>query len=300
MADDLQIFSEYIKECGGVVYQVGSSIWFTHYPQRKWYYLSLSFWEPVTPSLQEIDTVFRESSAYVLRIPGHPSTNYGNPSHLLVASGAYDLSSLNSKARNQTRRGLENCSVTPISFDYLARAGYSAILDTAQRQGVYSQDSMSFKHDCELKAKYSCWSAWGALCDGKLAAFLVALNFQDKIVIMLQRSKTEYLPLNPNNALVYKFTAHALNEKKVRAVSFGMGAIEGDDSQDHFKLGMGYKKVPISDIVVFRPPYNKVVQFLPSKLLFFLSTWANRNKNRNWNKVLSLLKLAKCSIGFQK
>jgi hypothetical protein len=63
---------------------------------------------------------------------------------LIVDDAHYGLASLSGKARNQTRRGLENCSVRQVGFEELERAGALALSrDTLNRQG----SSTAANHD---------------------------------------------------------------------------------------------------------------------------------------------------------
>ena len=263
------------------------------------YFLSLPFWRPLDAVPQGIETLFAETEALVLRFPGSPSLSLGQPSHLLLASRPYDLSSLHPKARNQTRRGLENCSVKPISFERLAEAGYEAILDTAQRQGVPPQGKGSFEGMCKLMGHYPCWIAWGAHVGDRLAAFLIALHINDSVSVVVERSVTDLLSLRPNNALVYEFTKWALTEANMECVSFGMGALEGDEAQDHFKARMGYQMLPIVDVVIVRPPLGTLTRLVPHRLLSLLTTWAERRGKRNWVKALALARAVRCSLGWR-
>lgn len=96
-------------------------------------FFPLPFNEPFCMSPGDLKLMW-DSGALILRYPGLDSQS-GFPSYMfLVTKEDYGLSDMNGKSRNQTRRGIENCTVRQIPFDYLLHHGQLLISDTLRRQ----------------------------------------------------------------------------------------------------------------------------------------------------------------------
>ena len=174
----------------------------------------------------------------------------GRPSFRIVCDRAdYGLQCLSAKARNQTRRGLENCTVGRVVFADLESAGALRLnRETLQRQGR----RIARFHDAYWRAYYAAaeaapaMEAWGAFAGRDLAAYLIACRIEDCLNILVVRSHCEHLKAYPNNALVYTLTRQALARPETKQVSFGLESVQADlDALDHFKEGMGFVKRPI-------------------------------------------------------
>jgi len=187
----------------------------------------------------------------------------GRPSYRIIADQSdYGLHCLSGKARNQTRRGLEQCEVRAVSFEELLTHGLTLNRETMVRQNrkIGSGFDAYWKKYYANAALAEGAEAWGAFVDGKLAAYLIAFRMEDVSHILIVRSSFNFLRCYPNNALMYGYLAYALNMGGLREVSIGLESIqEGMDTLDHFKTGMGFRKQPIGQRIVLRPFLQKTL-----------------------------------------
>jgi hypothetical protein len=288
-------FIQHVLQNGGRVFRRGDLSWFTPYPHRQWYLLSLPFWRALPAIPRDLDDLLSASGALVLRFPGQPGLKAGRLSHLLMAARPYGLEGMSRGVRTTTRKGLRNFSITPIALHDLARRGYAACADTERRRGIEGKGPDRFAQLCASMAVHTCWMAWAAQREGCIAAYLIALQMDDCYVIVEQRSMSEFLALKPNNALLYIFTHWALEEQKAEFVCHGMGAMERDPSQDSFKLSMGYERLPIRDVLVVRRPIKRWLKMVPPGIFACLRIAAAARKRESLMKGVALAELARCS-----
>jgi hypothetical protein len=176
---------------------------------------------------------------------------------LVVDEVNYELASLSGKARNQTRRGLENCTVRQVAIGELEGQGALRLSrDTLERQGgtiATSHDSY-WRQYLAAAADTRTMEAWGAYCEGNLASFLIACRLDDCMNVLIVRSHRDWLKRYPNNAMVYTFTREAIARDFVSQVSFGLASLRaGLEKLDHFKEGMGYVRRPIGQRIELHP-----------------------------------------------
>jgi hypothetical protein len=136
MAQNSNPMLEFFERLGHRTVRTESSWWYEVKPKVL---LSLPYYRLVKPYPEEICDLLNK---YNLRVVRYPTTvdSFGFVSTLAVNTNPdYDLSYQHQKARNQTRRGMENCVVEEIDFDYLAENGLPLNQATAERQGRESQ-----------------------------------------------------------------------------------------------------------------------------------------------------------------
>jgi hypothetical protein len=187
----------------------------------------------------------------------------GYPSYRVICRNKdYDLPSLSSKARNQTRRGLENCTISRVEFDFLAREGFDLFTSTLVRQGRKIPKDLKnyWTTYCTNAAKTQGFDAWGAFFNDKLAAFIVAFEMEGCYNIFIQRSLREALKYYSNNALVFTVTQEALARPEIEEVSYGFESLQQElEGLIHFKVGMGFIKQPIKQRITLRPSLRPVL-----------------------------------------
>ncbi|MGB9430437.1 MAG: GNAT family N-acetyltransferase [Gammaproteobacteria bacterium] len=177
---------------------------------------------------------------------------------------------LSGKARNQTRRGLEQCVVREVTFAELAQQGLRLNRETLVRQkrrisADFDEHWRRYFTAAE-EAEGAC--AWGAFAGERLAAYLIAFEMESVAHVLIVRSSTEHLKIYPNNVLLYGFLQHALGKGGYREVSIGLESIRKDlTSLDHFKRGMGFSEVEIGQRVELAPA---LARMLPSPILSVL------------------------------
>lgn len=235
---------------GHRIIRTASCFWYNVGPLS---FLGIPYHRDVSPSAGELMELFLRGPAAIVRFSGEaPPANGG----LFVCSDrGYSLVSLDKKARNQTRRGLENSQVKQVDFTYLANAGHSINQETFVRQGRHPETIPEHRwvRYCNAASRTPDIEAWGAFIGGDLAAFVVTALVEDCFSILHQASRTSSLSCYPNNALTFDVTKRKLACPGIAYVSYGLKSVEDTSSLDHYKLQMGFGVRPRSDQMVLHP-----------------------------------------------
>ena len=217
--------------------------------------MSIPYHRIVSPTPWELAQLFLSGPAIMARFPTVVNGT-GRESCIFVCTDRnYDFASLHHKARNQTRRGLEDCPVEQVEFRYLAEHGHPLVIDTFLRQGRdrQSMSSQKWRRYCQVANQLSNFEAWIAFANGRPAAFLVAALVEDYYSILYQSSSNDCLTYNPNNALTFTITKLKLSCPEVACVSYGLKSLESTPGLEHFKLRMGYVKRAFKERIVLNP-----------------------------------------------
>jgi len=251
----------------GLVVKSPSSWWYEVQPKV---FLSLPYYKTINPTEEEIRTL---SHKYKLRAIRYPTSlnSFGFLSNITINTNKnYDMSCLHQKARNQTRRGLENCEIKRIDFDFLYVNGLKLNKDTAARQERQSPfcDDIYWKKYCQAGKSTEGASAWGAFVNNELASFLISLrtedNWQEWVV---NHSSTELRNKYPNNALVFTAVKHFFQNENCEGICFGLGSLEETEYLDHFKSRMGWVVQPIKQRLIFSKSIEILFSLAPERFL---------------------------------
>lgn len=250
MASNPNSMVEFFERLGHKIIQTQSAWWYDVQPRVL---LSLPYYKLVEPAEEEIAKLMHEYKLRALRFPT-VLKNFGFVSNLALNTKTdYDLSDQHQKARNQTRRGLENCKVEQIDFDFLMDKGLELNEETAKRQGRESQYANPdyWRKYCQAAKETAGMSCWAASVEDKLASFLVAIEVDDWVEWVVHQSLTPLLKKYPNNALVYTAAQYFFKERHRKGICYGLGSLEQTPHLDHFKERMGWKLEPIKQRLVF-------------------------------------------------
>lgn len=180
----------------------------------------------------------------------------------VVAVKDYCLSSLDPKARNKTRQGLEYCSCGPEDARQFAKDGIELHSQTLRRQGRKVSDGYESYWRKYFDAVAECPAAtvWAARYKGSLASFLISFRIGHVENICIVRSSEELLKYRPNNAMLFTFLQQALNRPETTEVCIGLQSLQsGMNSLDSFKRGMGFEERPIGQRIELRSTLGVVV-----------------------------------------
>ena len=279
-------FARFLHNIGHSVRREGGVYWYNVHPHV---YTSFPFHRTVNPEEIKMNSILK-CDGWILRFPC--AVEYGRSSYRIICDDSnYDLSKLSTKARNQTRRGLEQCKVEQISFDELLRKGLSLNNQTLARQGrpIPKHHVEYWERFCNQAGIVEGAEAWGAFIDKYLAAFLFAFRMDDCVNILTVRSATEYLKYYPNNALLFSYIHSTLGKGSVREVSIGVESIQSDMAPlDHFKYGLGFRKVLIGQRVEFA---SWLRPFMRGPILKKLTRFAeSRSERQRFSKLAGLLR----------
>jgi len=280
---DAAHFAEFWHMQGHQVIETKSCFWYNPQPLV---FMSVPYHRTFTPSRRELRRVLLGGPAAAARFH-HPA---GTDGGLFICSNReYDLPKLHKKARNETRRGLENCSIEQVEFRYLSEHGFSLVEDTLQRQ-QRSQRAMTHRQwlgTCSAAGRIAGFEAWSAFVQGSLAAFMVTAFVEDYFSILQQYSANDFLAYHPNNALAFAVTKLKLSSGGVACVSYGLKSLEPTPGIDHFKMGMGFQLKPFGESVAFNPLLTPLLSLGGNKLIRWM---AQRNPRSDlWRKASAVV-----------
>ena len=218
-------------------------------------FLCLPFHRAVAPGPAEIRKAFWGGPALIVRYQ-KPVGEFGQEGGIFLCYRKdYGLHALDSKARNQTRRGLEKCRVERIDFKVLAQSGLALLVGTYQRQGrnVPAHVERKWNRLCSAGSQAPGLEAWGSFVGDRLAAFLVGAYVEDSFYILQQGSDSALLGDYPNNALLFKLTETKLAEPSVHSINYGLKSLDPTPGLDKFKIQMGYEMISRHEVLAIHP-----------------------------------------------
>ncbi|RMG39449.1 MAG: GNAT family N-acetyltransferase [Methanobacteriota archaeon] len=281
-----EAYADFLTRMGHTVRKVGGVYWFNAHPHI---YMSFPFQKIVEPSNVNWLDVFLEDG-WCARFPC--SIDIGRPSYrIIVDNPEYDMKCLTSKARNQTRRGLESCEVRRVDFLELAEKGLALNRETLERQGrrIPSDFQEYWRRYYSEASRTDGAHAWGAFVDGELAAYLIAFVMDNVSHILIVRSSRKCLKKYPNNALIFEYIRNMLQQRVVGEISIGLESIqEKMQSLDHFKIGMGFRKEPVGQRIVLRPWLSGIMK--PPILCITRAVLSQFPRNEQISKIAGLLR----------
>ena len=276
MPSECNAMAEFFERLGHKIIYSPNATWYEVQPRAL---LSCPYYKLVEPKEEELEDLIQREKVWIIRYPTNLN-NYGFLSTLAVNTNSnYDLSSQHQKARNQTRRALEQCVVEQIDFDYLLEHGLSLNIDTAQRQGRESQyaDADYWKKYCQAAKTVNGVTVWGAFVEGKLASFLISIEVGDWAEWVVNHSATALRDRYPNNALAFTVGQHYLVKMKFAGICYGLGSLEHTPELNHFKERMGWTLKPIKQRLVYARSMRLVCSLAQEPILKLLQGISPKN-----------------------
>jgi hypothetical protein len=241
---------EFFERLGHAIIEESHARWYEVQPRVLFSYPYHKLIEPTDDQLQVLMSNHRLRA---IRFPTALS-QYGFISNIAINTNRdYDMAALHQKARNQTRRAMENCKVEQVDFDYLREQGMQLNEDTAKRQGRESQYANPdyWRRYCDAAKMVNGVTGWGSFVDGRLACFLVAIEVDGWAEWIVNHSLTELRNKYPNNALAFLTAQHFFRERNCAGICYGLGSLESTPDLDHFKERMGWRLEPIKQRLFF-------------------------------------------------
>lgn len=269
-------FAEFLGQLG---HKVSNSGDFYAYDKNRFAWLGFPFHIPREHNSDVAKVLNADNRTIFLRY-SEPIEGNGIESHRIICDDQnYEISSLSSRARTQTRRGLENCIIREIQPIELKTVGFSLFHSTRTRQGrpLNKRARTTWERYCDSANKIEGFGAWGAWCGNDLAALLIGFQMGHCFNILRQASDNRLVKQFPNNALVYQVTKQIIRRQEIKEISYGLAPIATEvQSLDNFKQRMGYRALPIRQNVASAACLKP---FLPA--LSSLSGGASRLLTRN-------------------
>jgi len=256
-------FYEFLGRLGHKILRAGDATWYDVQPRVL---LAVPHFRTLSLSEETIGQLLAEHRLRALRFPTD-TTQFGFESTLAInCNRDYGLKALHRKARNQTLRALERCTIERTDFAFLAREGLRLNRDTAARQRVRNQfvDESYWTRYCGAAAQCEGVASWCAFLEGRLAAFLIAAEIDGWVEWIVNHSLNEARQAYPNNALAYVVGQHYLQQDpRCAGICYGLGSLEPTPDLDHFKARMGWNLVPIKQRLALSGSYHLAGQFAP-------------------------------------
>jgi hypothetical protein len=177
--------------------------------------------------------------------------------------GAYDLKSLHSSKRNQTRRGLENCEVKRVDWEQMRTRGLDINRSALKRQGRRSSGLSSgrwWDRQCRVSSRFSDVLAWGCFVDGELTGY-VHVMLHDGVPegdgvaraasVAHFMTDSRHLRSYPNEALIFTATKALLEEFGCSYVLLGTSS--DDPRLSAWKRHMGFREDPVPFVIMINP-----------------------------------------------
>ncbi|HDR7514042.1 GNAT family N-acetyltransferase [Bacillus mobilis] len=232
------------------------------------YYLELrkNFYESIPPH-----RVVKSNKKPRNSIGVRYTTDQGNVvnNEFICDVDSYNLNTLHSKARNQTRRGLENCEVREITIEDVRERGLEINRSVLGRQGRMGPEKLSslegWNEYLEIIKKYDDIQVFGAFVEGKLCAYTLVIKLENYAYLYHPMSDSAYLKYYPMNALIYTVTQNYLDSHPNGFISYGLESLKGLKSLNTFKERMGYRRREIKRNVNLNPLINVALKMPGTK-----------------------------------
>ena len=164
---DIHHFIEWNRRQGHKILQTQSTYWVS---AGMGTYQAIPYHAVISPSEEELQTLFAEHKATALRYSTPLDAAEGMLSYHIVYEGKnYPPKKLPHKAK----KGLAIATIQPISLSQMAAEGWKLRRDTLARQGRTGAETQQWWEKLCLSGKdIEGLEAWGAIVDGRLAAAL--------------------------------------------------------------------------------------------------------------------------------
>ncbi|MGC8660639.1 MAG: hypothetical protein ACP5U1_16350 [Desulfomonilaceae bacterium] len=212
-----------------------------------------------------------------------PVTDAGIHSYIyLVDDKNYDLDSLPTKQRKETRRALKHCQVEQIGIDYIINNGMDLVKDTYSRQGRFADDWTLkwWKRNFEISARNPLFEAWGAFVGTELGAFRIDFTYRGGFYGDVLFNRRDLLKYQIMNALLFVSTREVIRRPEIDHVSYGIRATFGDrPTLNRFKESMGYVRIDIREKIEAAPILKPLLRMPGFRALgkFILSRYSEKS-----------------------
>ena len=259
-------FAKWLRLQGYKVIRTTSSYWYEIKPRI---FQAFPYHWLITPTSQELSDFVMRNKVLGARFSTPINESVGCISyHAVLEETDYGPEHLGKWARKNVRRGLNRCTVEPISLNRLADEGWALQLDTLTRQGRdVVMTPATWRKCCLSAASIEGFTAWGALIGNKLAASVITYQMNDWAYMLYQQCDRKYLEDHVNNALAFTVTSHLLQQPGIKSILYGLHSLDAPPSVDEFKFRMGYTAKPVRQRVIFNPFIAPLVQPVSHSLL---------------------------------
>jgi len=284
-------FANFLQTTGHRVLHGAGVPW---YEASRGFFLSLPSHRKLALDSDDEQQLFAQWPCLGLRFPAAVE-GPGKLSYQIVCDDPdYGLAGLSANIRSKVRRGLKRCEVGPVGFAEIATEGRVADRDTLARQGRGERlDDRQWDAYWRAAAATAGMEGWAARVDGQMAAFLISVDFGDGYVeFLLARSRSDCLNAYPNNALIFHIAEEMLRRRGMRCITFGLESLEPVGALDEFKYGMGFRRDPLRQRVLFHPLLRPLLRRHGVRDLLYRFGGERGPEGGFWRKATGLLRFA--------
>lgn len=253
-----EVFAEWLRRQGHRVIRTQSSYWYDAAPLV---FQAFPFHWSITPSELELRTLLVSDVGVALRYSAPVCCAEGRLSyHVVCEDRAYDARTLDRRARQNVRRGLEACTVRTVPLERIADEGWPLEQETCARNGrQVALDADAWRRRYLAAAVLPGFEGWAAIVGKRLAACVLGLRIDDWYVLISQQCATEFEAARVNNALTFVVTSEVLRREGVGGVFYALQSLDAPATVDEFKFRMGYVARPVRQRVLFHPLFAESV-----------------------------------------
>jgi hypothetical protein len=185
--------------------------------------------------------------------------------YALICRNFTSIDDVNSKLRNELKKGISNCRVQRVDTEYISRNGYEVY---SRAYGRYKNLTYSpadektyYKDICSGKNYHDIVHYWGIFYQNKLIGYSSNFVF-DKTEALYSTIKIDpgYLYLNPTSALMYEMNNSYLVENGFEYVNDGYRTLLHDTNfQDFLIKKFNFIKAGLRLEVYYKPLYSAII-----------------------------------------
>jgi len=210
----------------------------------------------------------RSKKILALRYSTTTVSPVGKISYHIITGKDYNIGQLRSQARNGVKRGLEQFTISKITFERLASEGWRLQEDTLARQNrLKSMTRQEWELLCRSASDLPGFSVFAAMKGEILASALIVCRINNVYTVPYSMSRSLYLSAHVNNALFFTASVEMLKEPGVDSLFFTVQSLDAPPDVDEFKLRMGLKSKMTRQVVAFHPYLNPFVGPSTHKIL---------------------------------
>jgi hypothetical protein len=188
--------------------------------------------------------------------------------YALICSHFNPLETVNSKLRNELKKGISNCRAERVDADYISRNGYEVYLRAHDRYKNYKYcitDKTTYSKDICSTGNYDdILHYWGVFYQNRLIGYSSNFIFNTtEALYSTIKIDPAYLNLNPTYALIYEMNHSYLVENEFKYVNDGYRTLLHDTNFQNFLMKkFNFIKAGLTLMVYYKPLYSAIINGL--------------------------------------
>lgn len=252
-----EIFAEWMRRQKHRVFRTKSSYWYEAGPRAL---QAFPYHWLISPSQQEVDELMTANRMISLRYSTLLNSSLGKVSYHLILHRPYRMDDLTAGERKNVEYGLRHCRIQPISFETLAKEGWSLQQDTLERQKrLRSMTNADWKLICRSASDLPGFEAWGAVSQGELAAAWLICQIDHTWYVPYAISRQRFSSSHIDSALSYQVSSNLLSHDDAEAIFFTVQSLDMHSALEDYSLRTGLVARPVRQRVEFHPWFDNFI-----------------------------------------